>query len=77
MLAMWAVTGLYFAFPSQFRAAVNAVSPITGGPGAAVACGSGRVSPNVARPDRRAQQRAPGQYVARVVVPSTGAPRFS
>ena len=29
LLAMWAVTGVYFAFPNQFRATVNWLSPLT------------------------------------------------
>ncbi len=29
LVIMWAVTGVYFAFPSQFRATVNALSPLT------------------------------------------------
>jgi len=77
LVAMWAVTGIYFAFPSQFRAAVNAISPVTVSR-----------SPQSARPvagatdaswrDQiaRARDHAPGQFVARVVLPSSDRAAF-
>jgi uncharacterized iron-regulated membrane protein len=73
LISMWAITGVYFAFPSPFRNAVNALSPLT----VAVTPTSnptGAVSPG--RPTwreliARAQQRLPDQYVQRVVTPSS------
>ncbi len=76
LVAMWAVTGIYFAFPSGFRSAVNAISPLT----VAVTPTSGVPTATATPPDwrtliDRAQQRVPDQYVQRVVPPSdsTGA----
>ena len=68
---MWAVTGLYFAFPAQFRAAVNSVSPVS----LARTPQSGAPRTTVAGPGWRAlidlaSHEAPGQHVARVVVPA-------
>ena len=69
VIAMWAVTGIYFAFPAQFRSAVNAMSPLTAsrtplsgarGPGA---------PPSWRDMIAHAQQRYPAEYVARVVLP--------
>jgi uncharacterized iron-regulated membrane protein len=70
-IALWAVTGASFAFPAQFRSAVNTISPLTvsrtpqSGPR-----GSG---PPIAWREllARAQQERPGEHVARVVVPGT------
>jgi uncharacterized iron-regulated membrane protein len=73
MVAMWSVTGAYFAFPSAFRAAVNGISPLT----AVRAPESGLLrSAESPRPTWRslideARTRVPGQHVARVVVPSS------
>jgi uncharacterized iron-regulated membrane protein len=70
MIAMWAITGVYFAFPSQFRTAVNAISPLT-----VVATpqsdssGSNTASPTWRALIARAEERIPGQHVARVVTP--------
>lgn len=71
LVAMWAVTGIYFAWPSQFRHAVNAVSPLT------VATtpqsdptGVGGPRPSWRELIARAQQRVPDQYIQRVVPPS-------
>jgi uncharacterized iron-regulated membrane protein len=68
--AMWAVTGAYFAFPSQFRSAVNAISPLS-----AVQAPKSNSNGRTASPPTwadlvgRARERAPGRFVARVVVP--------
>ena len=70
---MWAVTGIYFAFPTHVRRVVNALLPagaLTTGlltahvPGGQA--GPGRAGP--ARPARTATAQ-----IARVVVPSTPA----
>jgi uncharacterized iron-regulated membrane protein len=77
LIAMWAVTGIYFAFPSQFRAAVNWLSPVT------VAR-----APSSRQPDAgsapaswrdliaRARTHVPDQFVARVVLPSSDTGAF-
>jgi uncharacterized iron-regulated membrane protein len=67
---MWAVTGIYFAFPAAFRATVNQISPIT----------SAQIPQSGPRDGREpltwrslvdaAMQHAPDQYVARIVLPS-------
>jgi uncharacterized iron-regulated membrane protein len=71
LIAMWAVTGLYFALPSQFRSTVNAVSPLT----VSRAPQSGPRGEQPPAPWRalvaRAQRERPGEHVARVVVPTT------
>jgi uncharacterized iron-regulated membrane protein len=71
MLTMWAFTALPFAFPAAFRAAVNTVSPIT-------ISRAPQSTPGATDRDRlawsalleAARPRAPGQYVARVVLPA-------
>jgi uncharacterized iron-regulated membrane protein len=71
MIAMWAVTGVYFAFPSQFRNAVNAVSPLT----VASTPRSDAAAPRSSPPPTwraliaSAEERVPDQHVARVVTP--------
>jgi len=69
-ILMWALTGAYFAFPSGFRSAVNRISPITV---TRAPQSSPRVGQSPAPTWRemvdRAQQHAPGQHVARVVLP--------
>ena len=77
LIAMWAVTGIYFAFPSQFRSAVNAFSPVT-------LAKTPQSNPSGANQTpwtwqaliERARQRSPDQFVARVVVPSTDRAAF-
>lgn len=69
-IAMWAVTGVYFAFPSGFRSAVNRLSPIT-------VTRAPQSSPRVGQVPMptwrdlvdRARRHAPGLHVARVVTP--------
>ncbi len=68
---MWAVTGVYFAFPSAFRSTVDRFSPLT----------KAQIPQSSARDGRdplpwralidNAQRHSPDQHVARVVVPST------
>ncbi len=72
LIAMWAVTGIYFAFPSQFRTAVNALSPltVTGAPSSDAAAARPAVPPTWSSLIERAREIVPGQHVARVVVPS-------
>ena len=77
LVAMWAVTGIYFVWPSQFRNAVNAVSPLTvattptSGPAVA-----GAIKPTWRELIARAEQRVPEQYVQRVVPPSNAKGAF-
>ena len=77
IIAIWAVTGLEFAFPNRFRDVVNAISPLT------VAR-----TPDSRTPDSGAvhlewrtlvdiaRQHAAGQHVARVVMPSSPTAAF-
>jgi uncharacterized iron-regulated membrane protein len=76
LIAMWAVTGLYFVWPSSFRNVVDAVSPVT----VATTPASGPMVAAAHRPDwreliARAQRVIPDQHIQRVVPPSndTGA----
>jgi uncharacterized iron-regulated membrane protein len=71
MIAMWAVTGVYFAFPSQFRNAVNAVSPLTiaSTPQSDSAASNTSAPPAWSALIAKAKQRIPDQHVARVVTP--------
>jgi len=77
MMAMWAITGIYFAFPTQFRTAVNAMSPLT-----VVAtpqsdsAGSNAAPPTWRALIARASERIPDQHVARVVTPYDGKAAF-
>ena len=77
MIAMWAVTGVYFAFPSQFRTAINAMSPLT----VVAAPQSDPAGSNTAPPTwraliARAAERISDQHVARVVTPYDGKAAF-
>jgi uncharacterized iron-regulated membrane protein len=79
LIAMWAVTGVYFAFPAQFRATVHAISPLTvagrapsSGPGPA----EGVPAPSWRELIARAQAEMPGQHIARVIPPSTDKAAF-
>lgn len=76
-IAMWAVTGAYFVFPTPFRLAVNRVSPLT----PAAAPGSTPTDAVMSRPSWRvlvdeARRRVPGQHVARIVLPSSDTSPF-
>ncbi|MGE3841670.1 MAG: PepSY-associated TM helix domain-containing protein [Vicinamibacterales bacterium] len=71
-VVMWSLTGVYFAYPAHFRAAVNAVTPITVRQAPASRVPSGA---HVARADPRAlvasaMAAVPGGRVVRYVLPS-------
>ena len=71
LIAMWAVTGLYFVWPSHFRGAVDAISSLT----VVTTPMSGPAVPAARRPSWRqliatAERRMPNQFVQRVVPPS-------
>ena len=72
-IAMWAVTGIYFAFPSQFRSAVNRLSPLTieRTPTSDVAMRDRQPRPSWRALIARAEREVPGLAVARVVVPAS------
>jgi uncharacterized iron-regulated membrane protein len=77
-IAMWAVTGVYFAFPSGFRAAVNWVSPLT------TTAAPRSSAPAAGAPRRtwrelvaRAQEQRPGEVVARMVPPADDTAAFA
>jgi uncharacterized iron-regulated membrane protein len=73
MIAMWAVTGAYFAWPSQFRAAVNAVSPLTvaRAPSSGPASAAQGPIPTWRELIDTAQRLKPDQHIARVIPPSS------
>jgi uncharacterized iron-regulated membrane protein len=78
LIAMWAITGVYFVWPSEFRRTVNAVSPLTI---AATPTSNPAGAESDSRPTwreliARAEQRVPGQYIQRVVPPSTDTGAF-
>jgi uncharacterized iron-regulated membrane protein len=70
LIAVWAVTGLYFVWPSQFRNAVNAISPIST---VLTPTSTPRAADASHLPWRdlidRARMRHPGSHVAQVVLP--------
>jgi uncharacterized iron-regulated membrane protein len=71
-LAMWAFTGFYFAYPSQFRAGVGWISsvsrPRTPSSDAGIA---GQAAADIHELLRIAREQRPGMHVARVVLPSS------
>lgn len=71
LIAMWSVTGIYFAFPSQFRAAVHWVSPPTvNEPPSSAPAVNDLKRPTWRELVIRAEQQRPGEHVARMVPPS-------
>jgi uncharacterized iron-regulated membrane protein len=68
-IAMWAVTGVYFAFPSAFRSAVNTLSPLTISRAPQSGAKPETVGPGWRALIDQARRHAPGQHVARVVLP--------
>ena len=71
LILMWAVTGIYFAFPSAFRSTVNRISPITKAQIPQSSPRDGREPLSWRALVDEAQRHAPGQHVARVVIPSS------
>jgi uncharacterized iron-regulated membrane protein len=71
IIVLWAVTGIYFAFPAEFRKAVNVVSPLTVAttPVSDVSMKGTGTPPAWRDLIARAQQRVPGQFVQRIVTP--------
>ena len=72
LTAGWAVTGAYFVFPEQFRAAVNRISPLTAAarPPASNPDGASGPRPTWRELIDRARPAEPDAFVARVVVPA-------
>lgn len=74
LIAVWAITGLYFVFPSGVRSTINWISPVTVRrlPLSRVPSQAGGANlPSWRAAIDRAQGHMPAQHVARVVVPST------
>lgn len=72
LIALWAVTALSFTFPTQFRAVVQTISPLSD-----AVTPTSRI-PSVMPPKialaemiERARRERPGEHVARVVLPSS------
>ena len=77
LIAIWAVTGVYFAFPAAFYNAVNRVSPITVARApVSNPSGKGQQPPSWRAMVDIASQRVPGSAVARVVLPSNNLGAF-
>ena len=80
LAAMWAATGVYFAFPNEFRAAVNWVLPLTvSRPPTSIPNAAGAAAGS--RPTWRtlielARDVEPDAFVARVVVPAADESAF-
>ena len=70
LILMWAITGMYFAFPSFARSLITSVSPLT--PNrvpASSAPMAGATAPSWREMIAIAQREHPGGHVARVVLP--------
>lgn len=68
-ILMFAVTALSFVFPAGFRAVVNSLSPVTVARSPQSGAPSGNPTPSWPQMLDRAKSFAPGQPVARVVLP--------
>jgi uncharacterized iron-regulated membrane protein len=75
---MWSVTGVYFAFPTAFRSTVNRISTITvtRAPRSDPSPAAQSAQPTWRALIGEARRQAPGQHVARVVVPSSASAAF-
>jgi uncharacterized iron-regulated membrane protein len=73
LLMVWAVTGVEFAFPRQFRTAVNAVMPLTVArtPRSTPRRGASLGVDDLPSLVTRAQQIVPGAKMGRIVMAST------
>ena len=77
LVAIWAATGAYFAFPTAFRSMVNGISPVSVvRPPQSDPMHATQSSPTWRELVDEARRRAPGQHVARVVVPSSKTAAF-
>jgi uncharacterized iron-regulated membrane protein len=77
-IAMWSVTGVYFVFPTQFRSALNRLSPLTVAqtPRSDPSRSTGSAPLRWRALVDAARVHAPGQHVARVVAPSSPTAAF-
>lgn len=77
-VAMWGVTGAYFAFPAAFRATVDVFSPLTvaRAPQSGRPLAEGQRAPAPRDLIDEASRYAPGLHVARVVTPSSSTAAF-
>ncbi len=73
LLMLWAVSGVEFAFPRQFRRAVNAVLPLTVArtPESMPRAGAGLTVDALPGLVAEAHQLVPGAKMGRIVMPST------
>ena len=76
LIAMWAITGIYFAFPSQFRSTVDWISPLTVQATPVSSPVDTAPGPTWQSLIARAQRLHPEQHVARIVVPSNDRAAF-
>jgi uncharacterized iron-regulated membrane protein len=73
---MWGVTGVYFAFPAAFRSMVDRISPLTRTQTLQSGARNGREPLTWRVLVDEAMRHAPGQHVARVVLPSSETAAF-
>lgn len=78
LIALWAITGVSFAFPRQFRSAVRSLAPVTI---VQTPVSSPPASTIAARPTwseliDTARTQVPDQHIARIVVPSSSTGAF-
>jgi uncharacterized iron-regulated membrane protein len=70
LILMWAITGMYFAFPSFARSLITSVSPLTPNRTPASSASMARATaPSWREMIAIAQREHPGGHVARVVLP--------
>jgi len=73
LLLLWAVSGVYFAFPGPFRRAVNAVLPltVTSAPESAPRSGPSLGAGDFTRLVADAHRQVPGAKMGRIAMPSS------
>jgi uncharacterized iron-regulated membrane protein len=78
LIAMWAATGAYFGFPSQFRSLIRVLSPISA---PQMPQSQPRTVETTEKPSDRtlvetARRRMPDQHIARIVAPANDRAAF-
>ena len=73
LLMLWSITGVEFAFPRQFRRAINAVTPLTvsRAPESTLRAGASLGVDDLPMLISQAQGLVPGAKMGRIVMPST------
>ena len=73
LLMLWAITGVEFAFPRQFRGFINAMTPLTvsRAPESTLRAGASLGTDDLPALIAEAQRLVPGAKMGRIVMPST------